>query len=251
MPKRSRSASEAEAKPAKEASTATAGGDAKAADKNEPIAKVFEQLMLYESKGGNKWAAVAYNKVVKTIRGLKTVITKGSDVAHLEGFGKAAVTKIDEFLTTGTLKKLDEFKETFGALPSEALKSLGTASTAAAGKTAKGAAAKAKGKPVSAADLKKIKAETETYSDMSADKLKGILKANGQTTTGTKADLADRCAQGKVLGRIPLCPLCCAGKLRFDLKTGIYSCPGFMDDDTFSPCFFKSDAVDRLPWVEA
>lgn len=59
-----------------------------------------------------------------------------------------------------------------------------------------------------------------------------IYKAlNGQPKTGNKGDLIEKCADGELLGRIPLCSACGGGKPRFDGKTGIYKCPGFMDDE--------------------
>jgi hypothetical protein len=33
-----------------------------------------------------------------------------------------------------------------------------------------------------------------------------------------------------------MCSACGGGKLRFDRKTGIYKCPGFMDDEDFRNC---------------
>lgn len=75
--------------------------------------------------------------------------------------------------------------------------------------------------------------------------------ANNQTKTGTKGDLAEKCADGELLGRIPMCPECGGGKLRFRWQTGIYSCPGFMDDDEFRNChkIYTMKDVSREPWV--
>ena len=33
-----------------------------------------------------------------------------------------------------------------------------------------------------------------------------------------------------------MCTGCGGGKLRFDRKTGIYKCPGYMDDEDFKHC---------------
>lgn len=33
-----------------------------------------------------------------------------------------------------------------------------------------------------------------------------------------------------------MCSSCGGGKLRFNQKTGIYTCPGYMDDDEFKNC---------------
>jgi len=63
--------------------------------------------------------------------------------------------------------------------------------------------------------------------------------------------MAERCADGKILGQIPVCQHCGGGKPRFNSKTGIYTCPGYMDDDEFRHCNASSnmDEVKRNPWV--
>jgi hypothetical protein len=71
---------------------------------------------------------------------------------------------------------------------------------------------------------------------MSADRLKEILGANGQAKNGKKAELAEKCADGELLGRIPQCPSCGGGKLRFMWNVSLYKCPGFMDDEEFKNC---------------
>jgi hypothetical protein len=86
----------------------------------------------------------------------------------------------------------------------------------------------------------------------SAAYLKVVLAANGQSKSGNKTELADKCADGKVLGRIPMCQSCGGGRLRFDMKTGIYKCPGFMEDDDFVNCnkVYTMDQVKRTEWEE-
>ena len=64
--------------------------------------------------------------------------------------------------------------------------------------------------------------------------------------------MAEKCADGKILGQIPRCPECGGGRPKFNKDTGIYHCSGYMDDDTFKNCHSKytmSELV-RLPWVE-
>lgn len=58
---------------------------------------------------------------------------------------------------------------------------------------------------------------------MGANELKEILgnipcytALNNQPKTGNKTELAERCADGKLLGRTPSCSECGGGKLRFN-----------------------------------
>ena len=39
---------------------------------------------------------------------------------------------------------------------------------------------------------------------------------NRQAKVGNKSELAERCADGKLLGAIPTCSACGGGRLRFD-----------------------------------
>jgi hypothetical protein len=55
-----------------------------------------------------------------------------------------------------------------------------------------------------------------------------ILEKNSQTKTGTKGDLAAKCADGKQFGRTPQCLKCGGGRLRFNREKGVYTCPGYM-----------------------
>jgi len=89
------------------------------------------------------------------------------------------------------------------------------------------------------------------YNSFTAVELKNLLKKNNQVMSGNKNDLVERCAQGKLLGAIPSCPQCFAGKLRFNLKTGEYKCPGYMDDTDFMYCTYKSsDLLLRNIWID-
>ena len=204
---------------------------------NDALIKVFEELMVYESKAGNTWGGSAYQKVAAALKKLKKPVTAGTDVANLAGFGKASVEKIDEFLKTGKIQKLEELKELYGDIPTGMVMKSGgkAAATAAASKPTKD-------------QLKKIAKEAELLELNSIDQLKQLLRQNGQVLSGTKGELIERCAEGKILGAIPVCPLCGAGKLRYAAKTGLYTCPGYMDDDKFHKCVFVSGSVARNPW---
>ena len=90
------------------------------------------------------------------------------------------------------------------------------------------------------------------FSKKSIVELKSILKENNQIQSGSKKDLVDRCSQGKLLGSLPMCSKCSGGKLRFNIKTGQYYCPGYMDDTDFINCGFKPNFGDvlRNPWID-
>lgn len=100
------------------------------------------------------------------------------------------------------------------------------------------------------------KADFKRYSEMFEEKtidyLKSILAVNNQPKTGTKKDLIIKCADGKTLGQIPMCPYCGGGKLRFDILSGTYKCPGYMDDDEFKNCGkkFSREEIKREPWID-
>lgn len=86
-------------------------------------------------------------------------------------------------------------------------------------------------------------------SKLTTDKLKELLRANGQVVSGTKGVLVARAADGKAFGALPRCPTCHAGKIKFE--NGVYRCPGYMDDDTFMSCMFTADTVERNAWKSA
>lgn len=87
----------------------------------------------------------------------------------------------------------------------------------------------------------------EEMQKLSTDKLKALLKANDMNTTGNKTVLVARAADGKAFGALPRCPSCSGGRIRYE--AGKYSCPGYMDDDTFVKCFFHADTIKRNKWV--
>ena len=232
--------------PAKRARSATIASDTtqkggpgkEVASANDKLCAVFEDLMYYESKDGNKWAGVAYNKVLKALRALKKPIASGSDLKNVGGVGKASIEKVDEFLSSGKIQKLDELRELHGPLPAML-------------KSAKSGNAKGKeerGKPLTKAQAQSVRKAAEKFTSLSLDSLKALLKSNRQVVSGAKTELVQRCAEGSVLGALPSCPLCSGGKLRFNSKTGIYLCPGYMDDDVFKPCYYNSTTVTRNQW---
>jgi len=105
-----------------------------------------------------------------------------------------------------------------------------------------------KPKKLPAKTLKQLEKEAKNLQSFSSGKLKEMLKLNDQKTGGTKAEQIARVAEGMVLGAIPRCPSCAGGRPNFDLKAGLYTCPGHMDDDVFVHCDWSSYSLQRVPW---
>jgi hypothetical protein len=199
--------------------------DAVPSGDNSTLIAAFEELAPYEAKR-NKHAPFTYGRIVKAIREHGRVITAGADVAKAVGVGPKTVADIDELLMTGKLAQLEKHKATRGPVPVAAPMSEATAAEVAARKA-------------------------QLVGTATVARLKVTLQANGQATTGAKDELARRCAEGAVMGRIPKCPACKDGMLRYDATSGVYACPGFHDPDSnkFRHCRFKAPAVTRAPWV--
>lgn len=113
---------------------------------------------------------------------------------------------------------------------------------------------KAKAAPKIAYDAAQYKSFLDLKKELnekSTDELKKALKANDQTCTGNKGDLIEKVADGIVLGKTPRCTHCYGGKLRFNYKTGVYTCPGYRDDEDFHFCNkkYQLNEVVRTPWT--
>eukprot|EP01083_Nonionella_stella_P029995 82361_1 len=87
------------------------------------------------------------------------------------------------------------------------------------------------------------------------EKLKRILRLNGQKVSGTKKDLIERCTDGEMYGALPRCSKCRSGRLRVKYAaqwghggSGTFTCPGFFVDDEFSTCGNVQDSADRTKW---
>lgn len=93
----------------------------------------------------------------------------------------------------------------------------------------------------------KAKLDEKTNND-----LKEICRKNGQKVTGTKNELIDRVADGKILGAIPKCPSCGGGRPKWDAKTATYKCPGYMEDSDFVNCNkkFSANDIQRTSWQD-
>lgn len=118
---------------------------------------------------------------------------------------------------------------------------------------------KSQAKPVKTPSIKgytpdqynNYKAYIVEYKEKSNSELKDILRKNDQKIGGEKSELAERIADGVVLGAIPKCPNCGGGRPRFDYKKGTYFCPGYRDDVDFVNCkktYSLADLV-RKSWI--
>lgn len=204
---------------------------------NVPLVKAFRDLAFYEGRSGNKWGRIANFKVARALTYYPSAVTSGKEVKHLAGIGKNSVARIDEFILSsdaalgggggggGTMKALEAFKATYGSSYTPPCWSRRAALTPRA---------------PPAAVVEKIEAAKVEFAKLHVGELKRLLKANSQSTTGLKESLVQRVAEGYVLGAIPNCPKCYGGRPRYNISTGIYTCPGYMDDDTFVNCYFKA-----------
>lgn len=205
---------------------------------NVPLVKAFRDLAFYEGRCGNKWGRIANFKVARALTYYDDEVRSGKEVRHLAGIGKNSIARIEEFLTSaeaskssgdgrgGTMKSLEAFKATFGSsYTPPSIEDYARQNPFAC--------------PPPAAIVAKVEAAKAQFSRMPVADLKRLLKANGQAMMGLKEGIVQRVAEGYVMGAIPNCPKCYGGRPRYDITTGIYSCPGYMDDDTFVNCYFK------------
>jgi hypothetical protein len=90
------------------------------------------------------------------------------------------------------------------------------------------------------------------YSSKTNDQLKEVLRVNTQSKSGDKKLLLEKVADGEIKGGIPRCPSCGGGYLKYDYKTDVYSCKGYMDDTDWKFCNFRGNSsnVNRSPWVK-
>lgn len=77
---------------------------------NQELADAFAELSGFEFKRGERFKGGTWSKVAKAIRDCETKINNGKEAQKLKGIGKSAGGKIDEFLETGTLATLEEYR---------------------------------------------------------------------------------------------------------------------------------------------
>ena len=74
---------------------------------NATLAKCFLRLGNHAE---TKYKSEAYWKASDELRNLTFDVTCGNDVKHIKGFGPSICSKIDEYITTGTMARLEELK---------------------------------------------------------------------------------------------------------------------------------------------
>jgi len=72
---------------------------------NATLAKCFLRLGNHAE---TKYKSEAYWKASDELRNLTFNVTCGDDVKHIKGFGPSICSKIDEYITTGTMVRLNE-----------------------------------------------------------------------------------------------------------------------------------------------
>ena len=72
---------------------------------NATLAKCFLRLGNHAE---TKYKSEAYWKASDELRNLTFDVTCGNDVKHIKGFGPSICSKIDEYITTGTMARLEE-----------------------------------------------------------------------------------------------------------------------------------------------
>lgn len=77
---------------------------------NGDLAAIFLELSTWGFKQGATMKAVAYKKVSAALAEHGDAITSGKQATKLAGIGKSSAEKIDEFLATGSIAKLEEYK---------------------------------------------------------------------------------------------------------------------------------------------
>eukprot|EP00922_Rhytidocystis_sp_ex-Travisia-forbesii_P010087 GHVS01014795.1.p1 GENE.GHVS01014795.1~~GHVS01014795.1.p1 ORF type:complete len:356 (+),score=92.68 GHVS01014795.1:53-1069(+) len=102
---------------------------------------------------------------------------------------------------------------------------------------------------VSAAHVAAIEANMLALRVKSVLQLQEMLRMNKQKLGGNRADVVERVAECMALGSIPKCESCGGGFLKFSPVTGVYSCPGYHDEDRFVACKFTTKEVERIPWI--
>lgn len=104
--KRSRSPSPGPGSHKKERSNTTDGNP------NADICEKLQELAEYEKTGhGERYKHRAYRKAAQILSEQKIRVKSGKEAQELPGIGKGIGAKIDEFLATGTMQKVEDAEE--------------------------------------------------------------------------------------------------------------------------------------------
>lgn len=85
---------------------------------NGELAQLFSELAAYEGHIGERWKMMAYQHAAATINNLPFKLDKHKhgngyllkDEHHIENLGKGSVHKIEEYLETGKISELEDFR---------------------------------------------------------------------------------------------------------------------------------------------
>ncbi|RHY29125.1 hypothetical protein DYB32_005405 [Aphanomyces invadans] len=78
--------------------------------KNQPLAKLFTELAGFEYKRGDSQKGTAHMHIAKIIRACDEEITSGQQAMAMKGIGKPSAAKIDEYLSSGMVQELEDFR---------------------------------------------------------------------------------------------------------------------------------------------
>ncbi|CAK0865004.1 unnamed protein product [Prorocentrum cordatum] len=77
---------------------------------NAALAALFSELAGFEFKRKEKFKGVAYKKVAAALLAHDEEITGGPQAAALPGIGKQSATKIQEYVDTGKIERLERYR---------------------------------------------------------------------------------------------------------------------------------------------
>lgn len=82
--------------------------------KNEQLASIFEELAMYEFDDEDTSRGAMFRLMAKRIRNMKQQITSGEQIEKYRGFGPSAKQIVNDYLKTGKVERLENFKKHFG-----------------------------------------------------------------------------------------------------------------------------------------
>ena len=103
-------AAEAASKAKKAKTKETASSEVVFDGPNEAIAVLFGELSSFEFKKGEKFKGVAYKKVATALRIYGQKVKSGAEAKALPDIALASAAKIDEFLQSGKIERLEKYK---------------------------------------------------------------------------------------------------------------------------------------------
>lgn len=77
---------------------------------NAGLVAAFFELATLLKDAGEQFKSGAFSKVAKLLSDLDREVTSGKSVKDIKGIGKSSMDKIDEFISTGKMGAIEEFK---------------------------------------------------------------------------------------------------------------------------------------------